>query len=348
MTIRRREVILAGLGLGLALFARPRWPRASEASLAHTLAPDGGRADQTAALQWAADAAAKSGIPMFLPAGIYATSGLRLRSGTHIVGIPGRSILRARAKGGALLTIASADDIRIDGVVLDGSGGSGGGAVLVAEEVDQLEVVNCKLLGGGGGGLTLRRVSGRIADCDIGGCRDTALVGEDPGGLEVARNHVHDCGDIGILLHRSRGAETGSALIAQNIIDRVATGIAVDARVSGARLAVVQANLIRGLFFRKTVDPSGNGIAVEADSVVTGNVIENAPGFGIVAGRARRLQDVSVTENVVRNAYIGIGIPARRSAGSVRIAGNLISGAENGAIRAMNGPTPVGLDLGLS
>ena len=111
---------------------------------------------------------------------------------------------------------------------------------------------------------------------------------------------------------------------------------------------MVQANLIRNLFFRKTVDPSGNGIAVEADSVVTGNVIENVPGFGIVAGRARRLRDVSVTENIVRNAYIGIGIPARRSAGSARITGNLISGAENGAIRAMNGPTPIGPDLVLS
>jgi putative cofactor-binding repeat protein len=345
MTIHRRQVLLAGLGLGLALVARRRWPQASETSLAHTVAPGGGRTDQTAALQYAADAAARSGTPLFLPAGIYVTSGLRLRSGTHIVGIPGQSILRARARGGALLAIATASDIRIDGVVLDGSGGSGSGAGLVADEVDQLEVVNCKLLGASGAGFTLRRVSGRIADCDIGGCRDTALIGEDPQGLEVARNHVHDCGDIGILIRRSSTAETGSALIAENIIDRVATGIAVDDHSGGPRLAVVQANRLRNLFFRKTVDPSGDGIAVEADSVVTGNVIENVPGFAIVAGRARRLQDVSVTENVVRNAYIGIGIPARRSAGSVRIAGNLISGAQNGAIRAMNGPTPVGSDL---
>ena len=348
MTIRRRDVILGGLGLGLALVARPRWPRAVDAGLTHTLAPDGGHADQTAALQHAADAAAKSGTPLFLPAGVYATSGLRLRSGTHIVGIPGRSILRARANGGALLGIAAANDIRIDGLVLDGSASSGDGAMLVADDVEQLAVVNCKLLGASGDGLALRRVSGRIADCDIGGCRNIALLGEDPRGLEVARNHVHDCGDIGILVRRSNAGETGSALIAENIIDRVATGIAVDGHAGGARLAVVQANLIRNLFFRKTADPSGNGIAVEADSVVTGNVVENVPGFGIVAGRARRLGDVSVTENIVRNAYIGIGIPARRSAGSARITGNLISGAENGAIRAMNGPTPIGPDLVLS
>jgi putative cofactor-binding repeat protein len=348
MTIHRRDLILAGLGLGLALVARPRWPHTGEANLAHRLAPDGGVADQTAALQRAADAAAKSRTPLFLPAGVYAMGELRLRSGTHIVGIPGQSILRARAKGGPLLGIGAANDIRIDGLVLDGSSRSGDGALLVADDVEQLAVVNCKLVGAGGGGFALRRVSGRIADCDIGGCRNTAFVGEDPRGLEIARNHVHDCGDIGILVRRSNRGETGSALIAENIIRRVATGIAVDGHVGGARLAVVQANLIRNLFFRKTVDPSGNGIAIEADSMVTGNVIENVPGFGIVAGRASRLRDVSVTENIVRNAYIGIGIPARRSAGSARITGNLISGAENGAIRAMNGPTPTGPDLVLS
>ncbi len=162
--------------------------------------------------------------------------------------------------------------------------------MLVADEVEQLAVVNCKLLGASGDGLALRRVSGRIADCDIGGCRNMALVGEDPRGLEVARNHVHDCGDIGILVRRSNEGETGSAFIAENVIHRVATGIAVDGQAGGARLAVVQRNHIRNLFFRKTVDPSGNGIAIEADSVVTGNVIDNVPGFGIVAGRARRLE----------------------------------------------------------
>jgi putative cofactor-binding repeat protein len=202
--------------------------------------------------------------------------------------------------------------------------------------------VSCRFIAASGGGLALRHVSGRIAECDIGGCRNMALVGDDPLGLEVVRNHIHDCGDIGVLVRRSTAGETGSALIADNVIDRVATGIAVDGRAGGARLAVIQTNLIRNLFFRKTVEPHGNGIAVEADSVVTGNVIENVPGFGIVAGRTRHLRDVSVTNNIVRKAYIGIGIPAYRPAWSALVTGNLISGAENGAIRAMNGPAPIG------
>jgi putative cofactor-binding repeat protein len=346
MTIHRRDVILAALGL--ALVARPQWPRAQEARLAHGIAPDGGRADQTAILQDAVDAAAKSGTPLVLPPGVYATSRLKLQSGTHLVGVPGRSILRARAKGCGLLAITAAKDIRVEGLILDGRSNSGDGAMLVATEVEQLEVVSCQVLGARGDGLALRCVSGRIAACDIGSCRNIALVSEDPRDLEVAGNHIHDCGDIGILVRRSKSGGTGSTFIADNIVERVATGIAVDGQVGGARLAVIQANLIRNLFFRKTVDPRGNGIAVEANSVVTGNVIENVPGFGIVAGRARHLRDVSVSENVVLNAYIGIGIPAHRPAGSTLITGNRISGAENGAIRAMNGLTPIGPDLALS
>jgi putative cofactor-binding repeat protein len=324
MMIHRRDVILASLGLGLALVAPPRWPRAREAGVALSISPAGGRADQTAALQQAADAAAKSGTPLFLPPGIYATNRLRLQSGTHLVGVPERSILRGHTKGVGLLGIAAAKDVRIEGLVLDGRSGSGDGAMLVATEVEQLEVVNCRFVGASGDGLALGRVSGRIADCDVSGCHNTALVAEDPRGLEVARNRIHDCGDIGVLIRRSNAGETGGALIAENVIDRVATDIAVDSEV-GARLAVVQANLVRNLFFRKTIDPRGNGIAVDADSVVTGNVIENVPGFGIVAGGARHLRDVSVTENIVRKAYIGIGIPAHRPAGSALISGNIIS-----------------------
>jgi putative cofactor-binding repeat protein len=46
----------------------------------------------------------------------------------------------------------------------------------------------------------------------------------------------------------------------------------------------------------------GNGISIESDTVVSGNVIENAPGFGISVGWGGYLRDVSVTDNLIRNA----------------------------------------------
>jgi hypothetical protein len=54
---------------------------------------------------------------------------------------------------------------------------------------------------------------------------------------------------------------------------------------------------------------------------------------------------VSVIDNLIRNAHIGIGVSIDRCAGTALITDNLISGAKDGAIRAMNGPTPTGPDL---
>ena len=81
---------------------------------------------------------------------------------------------------------------------------------------------------------------------------------------------------------------------------------------------------------------------IEANAVVSGNIVENAPGFAILVGRAAR--SMSVTGNLIRNVHIGIGVPIG-IAETVPIAGNVISGANDGAIRAMDGPTPIGPDL---
>ena len=85
---------------------------------------------------------------------------------------------------------------------------------------------------------------------------------------------------------------------------------------------MVQGNLIRNVFFRKDVDARDIGIAVEADSVVNGNVVEGAPGYGIMIGWGRY---VSVTDNLIRNAHIGIGVSVDSAAGKALITDNLIS-----------------------
>ena len=58
------------------------------------------------------------------------------------------------------------------------------------------------------------------------------------------------------------------------------------------------------------------GIYVEADALVTGNVIENAPSFGIVAGWGKYLRDVAISGNVIRRAFVGIGISVTPGAGT--------------------------------
>ena len=64
----------------------------------------------------------------------------------------------------------------------------------------------------------------------------------------------------------------------------------------------------------------------------SGNVIENAPGFGIAIGWVSYLRDVSVTDNLIRNAHIGIRVSTDPSAGTALITDNLITGSNDGAI----------------
>jgi len=430
MSVGRRQLLMGGLGLGLAAAAGPRLAASREETDApqafstYGIVPGGGEIDQTATLQLAADDAAETGTPLFLPAGIYSTSRLTLKSGTQITGVPGRSILHYR-DGGAILSLENVENVRLAGLVLDGEGKPLGerGALLAATETKHLDLSDCRFVGSAEDGVVLRKVSGWIKDCEIGDIRKAGLFSEDAGGLQIAHNHVRDCGDNGILVWRSEQGEdativaanrieriaarsggsgqngnainvfragsvlisgnriadcafsairsnSGSncqmignscarlgevalyaefsfegAVIANNLVDRAAIGVSVTNFNEGGRLAVVQGNLIRNLFLRKDVESRGIGIAVEADSVVTGNVIEGSPAYGILIGWGRYLRDVSVTDNLIRNAHIGIGVSTDPSAGTALITNNLITGAKDGAIRAMNGPTAIGPDL---
>jgi hypothetical protein len=289
MTVTRREAILAGIGLSLAFAAGPSFAP----SRTFGVVPSGGPTDQTEMLQEAVDAAAGSGLPLFLPPGTYSTRRLELRSGTHLTGVPGQSILRCRG-GSGLIGIEHAKDIRLESLVLDGDGKDMGvgGALLAATMVERLQLSNCRFLRSGSGGILVSR------------CEGLAITG--------------------------------------NIVDKAATGIAVTNVAQGRGRALVQGNRVRNLFFRKVALFHGIGISIDADAVVRRNIVENAPGFGILVGRD--LHDVSITDNHVRDAHIGIGIPAEIVM-TTRLAGNTIANAQNGAIRAMRGPTPIGPDL---
>ena len=280
MMFSRRDMILFVLSYRIFL---PRFG----------LAPLGGTVDQTAMLQQAIDTAAKAGEPVYLPPGIYSTRRLELRSGTHLAGMSGKSILRCR-DGGGLIGVERAADIRLDGLVLDGGGRVMGidGALFAGTMVEGLQLSNCRFLRSGSGAILV--------------------------------------------------SHSENVIVAGNLVDNAATGIAVTNIAQLGKPALIKDNLVRNLFFRKIAPSHGNGILVEADAMVTGNVVEDASGFGILVGR--HVRDVSIAENDIRNAHIGIGIPTV-IAETAPIAGNRIAGVKDGAIRAINGPTPVGPDL---
>ena len=227
MAVGRREVLLGGVGLGLAMAAGPRAGLAQDTGLlqacsTQSVAPGGGAIDQTAALQAAADAAAETGVPLFLPAGIYSTAKLSLKSGTRIEGVPGETVLRYR-DGGAFIVLEGVDNVRLFGLVLDGDAKplQERGSLLSATETKHLDVTNCRVIGSAANGISLRKVSGWIKDCEIGDIRQAGLVSEDASGLEIAHNAVRDCGENGIVVSRSEPGED-MTIVTANRIERIA------------------------------------------------------------------------------------------------------------------------------
>lgn len=185
-------------------------------------------------------------------------------------------------------------------------------------------------------------VSGnRIKNCDY-----SAVRGNSASNIQITGNSVSGVREVALY---SEFAFEG-AIIANNTVDGAAVGVSVCNFNEGGRIAVVQGNIIRNLLPKRPIgtapdDDAGIGIYVEADSGVTGNVVENAPSFGIIAGWGKYLRDVAVTGNVVRNAFIGIGVSVMPGAGSALVNNNMISGTPRGAVVGLDHAKPITSDL---
>jgi uncharacterized secreted repeat protein (TIGR03808 family) len=181
----------------------------------------------------------------------------------------------------------------------------------------------------------------RIRNCDY-----SAVRGNSASNIQISGNSVSDVREVALY---SEFAFEG-AVIANNTVDGAAIGVSVCNFNEGGRLAVVQGNIIRNLLPKRPIgtapdDDAGIGIYVEADSSVSGNVIENAPSFGIVAGWGKYLRDVVISGNVIRNAFVGVGVSVAPGAGTVLVNNNMISETPRGAVVGLDHARPVTPDL---
>jgi uncharacterized secreted repeat protein (TIGR03808 family) len=181
----------------------------------------------------------------------------------------------------------------------------------------------------------------RISNCDYSGVR-----GNSASNIQISGNSISNVREVALYSEFS----FEGAVIANNTVDIAATGISVCNFNEGGRLSAVQGNIIRNLLPKRPIgtapdDDAGVGIYVEADTSVTGNVIENAPSFGIIAGWGKYLRDVAISGNVIRNASIGIGVSVAPGAGTALVNNNVISGTSRGAVIGLDHAKPVTSDL---
>ncbi len=328
MPVGRRQLMLAGLGAGLAVAGAPRVASARDAGLPEPFSSQGivrggGELDQTATLQLAADEAAANSTPLLLPAGVYLTRRLALKPGTHIQGVPGLTILRYGG-GDAILSLEQADNVRLTGLVLDGGGKplGDGGALLSAVEAKHLDISDCRFTGSAQVGIMLRRAAGRIAECEISEIRKSGIFSEDAAGLEVTHNHVHDCDDNGIQIWRSEVGEDGT-IVTSNHIERIAAKSGGSGQ-NGNGIIVFRAG---------SVLVNGNRITDCAFSAIRSNSGSNCQMIGNSCARLGEValyaefsfEGVVIANNIVDKAAMGVCVTNFKEGGRLAVVqGNLI------------------------
>ncbi len=171
----------------------------------------------------------------------------------------------------------------------------------------------------------------------------------------VSNNHITDCAFSAIRANSASNAQiTGNtclrsgetavyaefsfegSVIANNIVDGGTIGISIANFDQGGRLAVCANNLVRNLRLDGPYPAEyagfGIGIYSEAETSLTGNVIEGAPRYGMMLGWGSYLRNVVASNNIVRDAATGIAVSVVTGAGKTSISGNVISETPRGAV----------------
>lgn len=251
--------------------------------------------------------------------------------------------LKAVDSAGLSISANTVSDCADNGILVWRSAAGVDGTIVTTNRISNIRNVS----GGSGqygNGVNVFRADGVIVSHNvISACTYSAVRGNAASNLHIVANTCHNIGEVALY---AEFAFTG-AVIASNIVDGAATGIAVTNFNEGGRLAVVQGNLVRNLIRREfePVDKRGIGISVEADTSVTGNTIENAPDAGIQIGWGPYMRSVGVTGNVIRSARIGVAVTADAPGRTCLIANNVVNETAEGAIRTMRYGTPFGEDL---
>ena len=184
------------------------WPPALEWPLASAFAPGaeaaakGGflsaiefgidptsKRDQTRQLQTALSKAADRGGMLFLPAGRYLASGLRLEHALHLSGVPGATTFVA-VKPGPILELADAPHVTLSGLAFDGAGLAGDDARSCLWSRRRAATGSrfhpAAFIDSEANGLVLVECAGRVVDSRFGAIGKTGLFALDLKGLEIA------------------------------------------------------------------------------------------------------------------------------------------------------------------
>lgn len=196
-----------------------------------------------------------------------------------------------------------------------------------------------------GNGINLFRADGVLVSGNhISDCAFSAIRANAASNIMMSANQCFRLGEMAIY------AEFGfeGAIISGNIVDGAANGISVVNFNEGGRLGSIANNIVRNLAATGPYETEGGfgvGISAEADAVISGNVVENVPKWGMLLGWGPYLRNVSATGNIIRRAPVGIAVSVAEGVGTAMIASNLIETGSGPAIAAFRWHEQVSGDL---
>lgn len=175
------------------------------------------------------------------------------------------------------------------------------------------------------------------------------------GNVLVSHNRVSDCGYSAIRNNSGRNSQIvnnscsrlsetaiyvefafDGAVVSGNIVETAAAGISITNFDEGGRLAVCANNVVRDITGGgSNPEKRGTGIGAEADTIVTGNVIEGVSDIGISAGWGPYARNIMVAGNLLRQCPLAIAASVSQGAGPITITGNMIAQSRK-AIIGMN------------
>jgi uncharacterized secreted repeat protein (TIGR03808 family) len=260
--------------------------------------------DQSKTLQRLLDTASEEDRQIFLPAGTYMVSNLRLPPRVRLSGVSGATKL-VFAGGDSMITAAHCEIVALSGLTIDGAGQPYadyvGGLVHLAQ-CEGVAIEDCVITNSAGNGLALDRSAGRIAHTTVSHAATAGIRAIESTGLAITDNTVTDCGNGGILVWRWTAGEDGT-MVSGNRVERIA------AKAGGT-------------------GENGNGINVfRAHGVIVAN--NRISDCAFTAVRANSADNVQIIGNNCRAAG-EIGIYSEFAFAGTVIANNIVDGAASG------------------
>jgi len=334
------------------------------------IAPDAG-ADQSKAFNRLLRDAARTGMPVFLPAGDYLLSGITLPDNLWLSGVPGRTRL-VHAGGGGFLTGEALGRLTLSDLVLDGGGKALGDDVeglLNLRGVANLTIENCTIVASSKHGINAEHCGGRIERNSISQSAAAGIYAVESEKLAITANTVFDCGNGGILVHRWEAAEDGTMVSGNRVfriaakdggtgengnginIFRAANVMVTDNHVSDCAFSAIRANGATDVQISNNQCLRSGETAIYSEfgfqgAIVSGNLIDGAANGILIVNFNEGGRLATVSDNIVRNLHIdgpyihdgaGFGFGIAVEADTV-VTGNIIENAPRWGLMLGWGP----------